>query len=409
MEGFLDAAQFYFRRAAKSLDLGSRLERQLVTPKREVRFELTLPLDSGEVATFVGFRVQHDNARGPMKGGIRYDSAVNDDEVAALASLMTWKTAVVDLPYGGAKGGIDADPQQLSRREIQSLTRNWTDQLHDIIGPNWDVPAPDLGTNSQTMAWIADQYALRHGWTPAVVTGKPVELGGSLGRDAATGRGVTIATQAVLADRGSSLDGKSVVIQGFGNVGSWTARLMAEAGARIVAVADVTGAVRAPEGLDTDALAAHAADHRGVAGVLEGEAFSASDILLEPCDILVPAAIEGVLTGVNADDVQTEIVVEAANGPTTPEADETLRGRGITVVPDIFANAGGVTVSYFEWVQNIQQQPWSEAQVNGALATKMAAAFQDLSEEAKNTGGDLRAAAFRLAVGRVARATELRG
>lgn len=405
---FLEAAHYFFERAAESLDLGSRLKRQLVTPRREIRFECTLPLDSGEIAVFVGYRVQHDDARGPMKGGIRFSPAVDFEEVAALASLMTWKTAVVGLPYGGAKGGIDCDPRQLNRREVQQLTRIWTDQLHDVIGPNIDVPAPDLGTDAQTMAWVADQYAMHHGWTPAVVTGKPVELGGSLGRGSATGRGVMHVTRMVLADREESVAGRRIVIQGFGNVGSWTARLLADEGARIVAISDITGAVRNPEGLDVGQLIEHVDRTGGVASFGDGEAFSADEVLAQPCDVLVPAAIEGVLTKVNAKDVRASIIIEAANGPTTPEADETFRRRGITVVPDIFANAGGVTVSYFEWIQNIQQQPWPEAQVNTELESRMTGAYDALREEAKHTNGDLRAAAYRLAVGRVAHATELR-
>ncbi len=408
MDSFLEAARYYFERAADGLDVGSRLRRQLVTPRREIRFECILPLDNGEIATFTGYRVQHDEARGPMKGGIRFSPEVDHDEVAALASLMTWKTAVVDLPYGGAKGGIECDPHQLSRREVQRLTRIWTDQLHDVIGPNIDVPAPDLGTNAQTMAWVADQFALHHGWTPAVVTGKPIDLGGSLGREAATGRGVTHVTKLVLADRGEPVTGRKVAIQGFGNVGSWSARLLAAEDALIVAVSDVTGAVRNPDGLDVDALAGHVESTGGVSGFDGGEGFSGDELLVEPCDVLIPAAIEGVLTADNAGHVQAGVVVEAANGPTTPAGDETLRSRGITVVPDIFANAGGVTVSYFEWVQNIQQQPWAEERVNGELAARMTKAYADLSDRAAATGGDLRDAAYQLAVGRVARATTLR-
>ncbi|MFQ5553781.1 MAG: Glu/Leu/Phe/Val dehydrogenase dimerization domain-containing protein [Acidimicrobiia bacterium] len=408
MDSFLAAAQFYCDRAAESLDLGSRLKRQLVTPRREIRFECTLPLDSGEIATFVDYRVQHDDARGPMKGGIRFNPAVDHEEVTALASLMTWKTAVAGLPYGGAKGGIGCDPRQLSRRELQQLTRIWVDQLHDVLGPNLDVPAPDLGTNAQTMAWVADQYATHHGWTPAVVTGKPIELGGSLGREAATGRGVTEVTEMVLADRGSTLEGKTIVIQGFGNVGSWAASLLAERGALIVAVSDVSGAVRNREGIDVAALRDHVAQTDGVASFEGGEAFPADEALLEPCDVLIPAAVEGVLTSVNAGDVRTRIIIEAANGPTTPEADETFRSRGITVIPDIFANAGGVTVSYFEWIQNIQQQPWTEPRVNDELRTRLSAAYAALKEQAGGTGGDLRAAAYELALGRVAHATRLR-
>jgi len=406
---FLEAAQYYFNRAAKELDLGSRTTRQLATPAREIKVECTLPLDDGEIATYIGYRVQHDNARGPHKGGIRYDPRVEPDEVNALAALMTWKTAVVNVPYGGGKGGVNCDPRQLSRGEQQRLTRLWTDGMADMIGPELDIPAPDMGTNAQTMAWIVDQYASRKGWKPGVVTGKPVELGGSPGRDAATGRGCLYALQSVLEDEKKDIKGTKVAIQGFGNVGSWAARLMAAEGAKIVAVSDITGAVRNPEGLDLEALMKHVAKTQGVANFAGGETFPGDEVLLEPCDVLVPAAIEGVLSQANAKDVQARIIVEGANGPTTPDADDTFVSRGIKVVPDVFANAGGVTVSYFEWVQNIQAYGWDEDQVNAELKKRMNRAYQDLTAQAKKTNAkDLRSAAFQLAVSRVAHATKLR-
>ncbi len=409
MEGFLESVRYYVTRAVEQLDLGDRLEHQLLTPRREIRFECTLPLDNGERATYVGYRTQHDDARGPMKGGIRFNPAVNPDEVGALASLMTWKTAVADLPYGGAKGGIDCDPGRLSGAELQRLTRIWTDQLHDVIGPNRDIPAPDLGTNAQTMAWVVDQYAKYHGWSPAVTTGKPLEIGGSPGRDAATGRGIVEVMRLVLADRQQAMAGARVVVQGFGNVGSWTARLAAIAGAKVVAVSDITGAIRDPDGLDIPHVFEHVRATGSLGGYPNGESFAGSEITAEPCDILVPAAIEGVLTSANAADVQAAVVIEGANGPTTPEADEILRERGITVVPDIFANGGGVTVSYFEWVQNVQRYSWTEDRVNRELQERMTAGYHRLISEAKAAGSsDLRAAAFRLAVGRVAAATQLR-
>ncbi len=405
---FIEASRHYFQQAAKSLDLGERFTRQLVTPEREIKVELTVPLDSGDLATFIGYRVQHDSSRGPMKGGIRYHHNVDPDEVTALASLMTWKTAVVDLPYGGAKGGVNCDPRQLSSSELQRLTRTFTDRMHDVIGPNRDIPAPDMGTNAQTMAWIADQYANYHGWTPAVITGKPLELGGSPGRESATGRGCLYALEAFLADQGRKLEGVTVAVQGFGNVGSWAARLMAEQGARIVAVSDVTGAVYNADGLDVAALYEHVRRTRGVVGFEGGDAMKAEQVLTCACEVLVPAALEGQLTDVNAKDVQAKIIVEGANGPTTPEADETFRKRGIVVIPDIFANAGGVTVSYFEWVQNIQQYRWTEERVNQELRTRMTQAWKDLKAASTNQCKDLRQAAFQLAVSRVARATSLR-
>ena len=410
MEGFLEAVRYYFDRAARELDLDSRMRRRLTTPHREIKFECTVRLDTGERATFIGYRVQHNNARGPMKGGIRYNPSVEPTEVTALASLMTWKSAVVDLPYGGAKGGIDCNPHDLTEMELQRLTRIWADHLHDVIGPNRDVPAPDLGTNAQTMAWIADQYAKYHGWNPAVITGKPVELGGSQGREEATGRGLAFVLDLVLKDKGRTIDGQTVVIQGFGNVGSWAARFIAQQGGNVTAVSDITGAVRNPDGLDVAQLLEHVSQHDGVAGFSGGEPLPADDILWERCDVLIPAAIEGVLTEENARHVQAGIVLEGANGPTTPRADEILRDNGTTVIPDVFANAGGVTVSYFEWVQNIQQYPWTANKVATELETRLVDAYRELSEEAKQSGNtDLRAAAYRLALQRVARAASLRG
>jgi glutamate dehydrogenase (NAD(P)+) len=407
MSSFIEATKYNFHRAAKALELGPRETRQLVTPKREVKAELTLPLDNGEFTTFLGYRVQHDNSRGPMKGGIRYHPRVDPDEVGALASLMTWKTAVMGLPFGGGKGGINCDPQQLSRAELQRLTRIFTDEMHDFIGPNIDIPAPDMGSSAQTMVWIADQYAKYHGWTPAVITGKPLELGGSPGRDAATGRGCLFALQCVLEDLADTLEAKTVAIQGFGNVGSWTARLFAAEGARIVAVSDITGGTRNLDGLAVEALHAHVIQTGGVVDFPGGENFPGNELLTTPCDILIPAALEGVLTGENAGAIQAQIIVEAANGPVTPEADETFHKRGIQVIPDLFANAGGVTVSYFEWVQNIQSYRWDEERVNTELRKRVREAYRDIRQVADGDG-DLRQAAYKLAIGRVAAATRLR-
>jgi glutamate dehydrogenase (NAD(P)+) len=322
-----EATAFYFQRAAKSLDLGSRLEKRLLTPMREIRVECTLPLDSGEIATFIGYRIQHDNARGPMKGGVRYHPQVDPGEVSALAQLMTWKTAILDVPFGGAKGGINCDPRELSRDERQRLTRIFTAQMQDVMGPQVDIPAPDMGTNAQTMAWIADEYSKQNGWTPAVVTGKPIELGGSLGRDSATGRGLIIALECLLADLGRSMSGLEVAIQGFGNVGSWAARLIAERGARVVAVSDITGAVENGGGLDVEALYRHVEDSGGVAGFPGGDRIPAEEVLTHACDVLIPASVGGLLSKVNAQDVRAEIILEGANAPTMPDADETFAKR----------------------------------------------------------------------------------
>ena len=407
MGGFLDATKYNFTRAAKALDLGDRLTTRLVTPKRELKTELTVQLDNGEMETFVGFRVQHDNARGPMKGGLRYDLRVDPDEVNALASLMTWKCAIMGLPYGGGKGGVCCNPREMSRDELERVTRAFTDEIHDFIGVNVDVQAPDMGTDGQTMAWIVDQYAKYHGWTPGVITGKPVDLGGSLGRTEATGRGVMLALQAYLRDQGESVAGKSIAVQGFGNVGSWAARLLAQEGAKIVATSDITGGIRNPDGLDCEALAAHVAKTRGVKGFAGGEDFPGDELLTSPCDVLIPAALESVLTGENAGHVQAKIVVEGANGPTTPAADEVFLKNGVTVIPDFYANGGGVTVSYFEWVQNIQCYAWDEATVNAELAKRMNQSWADLKAEAKGSL-DLRQAAFQMAIKRVASVTRLR-
>jgi glutamate dehydrogenase (NAD(P)+) len=404
-----EATTTYFRRAAQLLDLDARTERQLLTPFREIKVECTMTRDDGSLVTYVGFRVQHDNARGPMKGGIRYHSQVDPDEVNALAALMTWKTAILDLPYGGAKGGIACDPRALSERELQRLTRVFTQKIHDVIGPHTDIPAPDMGTNAQTMAWIADEYGKFHGHSPAVVTGKPVELGGSLGREAATGRGLLYAAECLFEDEGKSVAGQRYAIQGFGNVGSWAARLFDQAGGKIVAVSDMSGAVRNRDGLDVDELVTHARRNGGVTGFPGGESFPGDQLLFEECDALIPAALGGVLTKETAPHVRARYVLEGANHPSDPEADEVFARNGVTVLPDVYANAGGVTVSYFEWVQNIQQFRWDEERVNGELRRSMRAAYSSIGATRQAYDCDLRTAAFALAVSRVAAATRLRG
>lgn len=404
-----EATNYHFRHAASRLALSEHVQRQLMTPFREVKVECNILCDDGQLTTFTGYRVQHDNSRGPMKGGIRYHPEVDPDEVNALASLMTWKNAVMNLPYGGAKGGINCDPRQLSAGELQRLTRVFTRKIHEIIGPKLDIPAPDMGTNAQTMAWIMDEYSHFHGHTPAVVTGKPIELGGSLGRESATGRGVLFAAECLFADHNQRVKDLTYAVQGFGNVGSWVCRLFHEAGARIVAVSDVTGAVRNPKGLDIPALWVYAKETGGVAGFPHGEEFPGDEILAMPCDVLVPAALGGVLTQANASEVRAKFILEAANHPTEPYADEIFRHNGVVVLPDILANAGGVTVSYFEWIQNLQEYSWDEDRVNTELRGRMRKAYGDVTETAKKYHCDLRTAAFILAVARVARATELRG
>lgn len=403
------AAKRNFRRAAKLLGLSNREEVQLITPKREVKVECTLETDDGRIDTYIGYRVQHDDARGPMKGGIRYHHAVEPNEVNALAALMTWKTAVVDVPYGGAKGGIDCDPRSLSRGEKQRLTRAFVEGIHDLIGPSTDIPAPDMGTDGETMAWIVDEYSKFHGYSPGVVTGKPVELGGSYGREAATGRGVLYCLETHFEGLGTHIKDHTYAIQGFGNVGSWAARLISEQGGTIVAVSDIGGAIKNPDGLDIAALCAHVHETGSVAAFDGADSIPADTLLLEDVDVLIPAALGDVLTNHNASDVRARYVVEAANHPTDPDADEILGKKGVVVLPDILANAGGVTVSYMEWAQNLQQYRWTEERVNGELKVIMRNAYKEVAARAKSHATDMRTAAFVLGIERVARATALRG
>ena len=404
-----ETTKYYFQRASKELGIESQLEKVLITPRREVKVECIIELDSGEMATYTGFRVQHDSARGPMKGGLRYHPEVDPDEVNSLASLMTWKTAVVNIPYGGAKGGISCDPGQLSHQELQKITRAFVDEIHDVIGPQLDIPAPDMGSNAQTMAWIVDQFSKSHGWTPAVVTGKPLELGGSEGREAATGQGVFYAIEALMKDEGRALSDLRFAIQGFGNVGSYAAKFISQAGGKIVAISDAGGAIYSKDGIDIESLMLHTQSAGTICGYEGAEAMKRDQLLTVDCDVLIPAALGGVLTREVASEIKAKYIIEAANGPTTPEADEYFIKKGIILLPDIFVNAGGVVVSYFEWVQNIQQFRWNLKRVNEELKTIMLDAYSEIVQTAKTTNCDLRTAAFQLAISRVARATALRG
>ena len=398
------------RRAAKVLELGERIEQLLLNPNREVKVEVAIELDNGQVATFSGYRIQHNGTRGPMKGGLRYHPTVDAEEVAALASLMTWKTAVVNIPYGGAKGGVNCDPTKLTPRELERVTRKFTANIREIIGPNVDIPAPDVNTNAQVMAWVMDEYSRFYGFSPAVVTGKPLDLHGSLGREEATGRGVAFITADLMADLGRPLPGTRVVIQGFGNVGSFVALFLHQAGANVVAVSDVSGGLRRADGLPIPALFDYARVNKGsIAGFPGAEAISGDAVFTTPCDIFIPAALGGVLTAERAQALPASIVIEAANAPTTPEGDAILARRQIPIVPDILANAGGVTVSYFEWVQNIQQFRWDVERVNSELRSLMTKAYQDVSQLAKRHNVPQRTAAYVLALGRVAKATVMRG
>jgi glutamate dehydrogenase (NAD(P)+) len=379
--------------------------------KREFTVNFPVKMDDGSIRVFTGYRVHHNEARGPVKGGLRYSPNVSLDEVRALSMWMTWKCAVAGLPYGGAKGGVIVDPRALSRRELERLTRRFAAELGLLIGPDEDVPAPDMGTDAQVMAWIMDTYSMMHGHsTPAVVTGKPVTIGGSSGRIEATGRGVLFVTQEACRVRGVPLQGARVAVQGFGNVGSVAARLLSQAGATVVAVSDSNGGLYAKDGLgDIGALLAMKHERGFVPNGWPGEMITNAELLELPVDILVPAALEGQIHGGNAARIKAPMIVEAANGPTTPEADRILNAKGAYIVPDILANAGGVIVSYFEWVQDLQSFFWEEDEVNQRLHRVIERAFNEIAALHAEQGGSLRDAAYTLAVRRVVEATEIRG
>lgn len=398
-----------FDRAADAVELPEDERLLLKTPFREVQVEVPVRMSDGNIEVFLGYRVQHNTARGPMKGGLRYHPHVDIDEARALASLMTWKTALVDVPFGGAKGGITCDPKELTEKELEHLTRRFTTRIGLAWGLHTDIPAPDVNTNAQIMAWIMDEYSQRYGYTPGIVTGKPLALGGSPGREAATGRGVSIITREATRDFGIELKGARIAIQGFGNVGSWTARILSEMGANIVAVSDASGGIYASDGLPIDDLFHYSYKRRTIKGFGQGEAISNEDLLALDCDILIPAALGGSITKDNAKDIKAKMVVEAANSPVTTIADAILEERGVIIVPDILANAGGVTVSYFEWVQNIQAFSWDETQVNDKLERIMSRAYANVITTMKEMAVPMRTAAFVISIQRVAEAERLRG
>ncbi|MBS0209889.1 MAG: glutamate dehydrogenase [Planctomycetes bacterium] len=406
----LDSTQHYFHKAADQIELNDNIRRLLLMPKREVQVQVAIERDDGEIATYVGYRVQHDDSRGPMKGGLRYHPDVSLDEVRSLAALMTWKTAVVNIPYGGAKGGIAIDPRQVSPRELERITRAFVDGIHDVIGPDVDIPAPDMGTNDRVMAWFMNQYGKYHGFSPAVVTGKPVEMHGLPGREEATGRGVGIVTMKLCSRLGRDATKLRVAIQGFGNVGFHTAKFLSDAECRIVAVSDVSGGFYRADGLDMKGLMRYALSNRGgLAGYKEADQLSNAELLELDVDLLIPAALGGVLTKQNAEKIKAPLIVEAANSPTNLEADDVFDRRGLTVLPDILANAGGVTASYFEWVQNRQHYQWGMNRVRQELDQVMSEAFERVWETAQQRKVSLRTAAYVLGIGRVGRATVLGG
>ena len=400
----------YFDRVYQMMGLDPVWFQALSTPKRVLTVSCPVKMDDGAIRVFTGFRAQHSNARGPFKGGLRFDSSVNQDEVMALAMLQTWKNALVDLPFGGAKGGVVCEPKKLSMGEKERLTRRFTSEIMCVIGPNMDIPAPDAGTDAQVMAWLLDTYSMMVGHQElGVVTGKPVSIGGSVGREEATGRGVMYTLRKFLATKNKNLPDVRIAIQGFGNVGYHSARLLAERGAKIVAISDKYGGVYNKNGIDIEAAGAHYKDHLQLTGFKGGDVIDNNELLVVDCDVLIPAAMENTIDAEVAPSIKARVVVEGANGPTTPDADAILRENGVTVLPDILANAGGVTVSYFEWVQGLQNFFWTKKEVDDELQKIMERAFDEVNAKADSADCDYRAAAYSIAISRVVEAYKLKG
>src|SRR5213080_2896150 len=399
-----------FDKAIRYLNLKAGIAEYLRTPKRELTVNFPVAMDDGSVRIFNGYRIHHNTALGPTKGGIRYHPSVTRDEVRALAMWMTWKCAVVGIPYGGAKGGVVCDPKTMSQQQLETLTRRYTTEIELLIGPDRDIPAPDVNTNAQTMAWIMDTYSMHHGYTAlAVVTGKPLSIGGSEGRNEATARGAVYTIIEASKHLGMDLEGARVVVQGFGNAGSFSAKLMAELGAVIVGLSDTSGAIANAKGLDPNRVDAYKRETGAVTGFPGSERISNAQLLELDCDILIPAAIENQIGEHNAPRIKAKVVAEAANGPTSPEADRILHDKGVFLIPDILCNAGGVTVSYFEWVQDLQNLFWREATINARLKEVMVKSFNDVLDMSKKHKVDMRTAAYMVAVHRVAEATLTRG
>jgi glutamate dehydrogenase (NAD(P)+) len=404
-----EAVQLYFDRAADKLGLDEAIRKRLKLARREMTVQVAVEMDDGRQETLIGYRVQHNNARGPMKGGLRYHWEVDLDEVRALASLMTWKTALVNIPYGGAKGGICVDPRELSRKEMERITRKFVDQIHEIIGPDVDIPAPDMGTNAETMSWIRNQWEKYHGFNPACITGKPVEDYGARGREEATGRGVGILAFKLLKRLGRRPIDCRVAIQGFGNVGSHAAKYMHESEFKIVAVSDITGGYYNANGLDIPGMLQHTLRYGSLKGYSGADSISNEQLLALDVELLVPSALGNVIREDNVDSIKAKFIIEGANNPVHPLADQVLFDRGVVVMPDILANAGGVTVSYFEWVMNRQYYSWDLNRVRQQLDAVLSAAFEDVWQEANTHQVSLRTAAFMIAISRVKRAAELGG
>jgi glutamate dehydrogenase (NAD(P)+) len=407
---FWENAHHYFDRVYQTMNLDPVWRAVLSTPKRVLTVSCPIKMDDGRIQVFTGYRAQHNNARGPFKGGLRYDPGVNMDEVMALAMLQTWKNALVDLPYGGAKGGVVCDPRKLSLGEKERLTRRFTSELLPIIGPNHDIPAPDAGTDAQVMSWVLDTYSMMVGYQAlGVVTGKPVALGGSVGREEATGRGIMNVLRKFLATQNKQLEGTRIAIQGFGNVGANAARLLEERGATIVAISAKEGGIYRDSGIDIESALVYYRERGELTDFPGGDAISNEDLLISDCEVLIPAAMENTVDTDLAPHIKARIVCEAANGPVTPDADEILRDNGITVLPDILANAGGVTVSYFEWVQGLDNFFWDIKRVQDELQRVMEKAFDEVNAKADQADCDYRTAAYTIAISRVAEACRLKG
>ncbi|HEX8597336.1 MAG TPA: Glu/Leu/Phe/Val dehydrogenase [Chloroflexia bacterium] len=399
-----------FMQAADKLHLDEGMKQILAHPKRELTVHFPVRMDDGSYRVFTGYRVQHSLTRGPAKGGIRYHQDVTLDEVKALAMWMTWKCATVGIPYGGGKGGVIIDPKQHSISELERLTRRFAAEISPIIGPEIDIPAPDVNTNAQTMAWFMDTVSMLRGYPmPGLITGKPIAVEGSLGRNEATARGLQYVVREAVKTRGMSLEGARVVVQGYGNAGAIAARLLSEDGAKVIGVSDSRGGIHNTSGIDALGALRHKQEHGSLSGFGGSDDVTNEELLEIECDILVPAALESVITVNNADRIRTKMIAEAANGPTTPEADRILFEKGVMVLPDILANAGGVTVSYFEWAQNIQGYYWAEDEVNQKLERVMKRSFRDVFDTSDNNSVDMRTGAYMLAISRVAEVTRLRG
>jgi glutamate dehydrogenase (NAD(P)+) len=405
----LEIVRHYFDKAADQLGLADDLKTVFWTPYREVTVQIPVKLSDGKTHVFSGYRIQHNGARGPYKGGIRFHPEVDIDEVRALASLMTWKTAVANVPFGGAKGGVNCPANELEQSELQKIARSFMDKIEKVLGPTRDIPAPDVNTNAQTMAWFMDEYGKLHGHTPAICTGKPIELEGSYGREAATGRGCVYMFREAAPHLGLSPADTTFAVQGYGNVGSWAARIMQQLGATMVAVSDVNGAIRSDEGIDANALYDFIRDG-GLITEFEGaESIDPDDLIEVPCDVFIPAALGGMIHEGNADRMQCKVIVEGANSPTTPAADDILRAKDVYIIPDVMANAGGVVVSYFEWVQNLQHFRWDEREVNDKLGNIMRRAYREVSGRAREEKVGLREAAYLVGIERVVEAAKIRG